>query len=174
MVVSPHLELRWGTRVSSQFATEDPLVIVIGLNWASNYQMQVDIYQHGRCFYHSLKPIAVLFFFINVPEITWDFIQNNIKYKIIFLKKNNSSNVISNPCLHQFFFAQKKQNPLQSITFTGTHQEGGGDLRNGMLSCFCHILWSLDFNSFLLTKPSSKLSMKRKKKINRRLRGRRS
>ena len=62
MVVSPHLELRWGTRVSSQFATEDPLVIVIGLNWASNYQMQVDIYQHGRCFYHSLKPIAVLFF----------------------------------------------------------------------------------------------------------------
>ena len=26
-------------------------------------QMLVDIYQRGRCFYHSLKPIAVLFFF---------------------------------------------------------------------------------------------------------------
>lgn len=115
-------------------------------------------------------------FFINVPEIIWDFIQNNIKYKIKKKKNflNNSSNVISNPCLHQFFFAQKKQNPLQNITFTGTHQEGGGNLRNGMLSYFCYILWSLDFNSFLLTKPSSKLSRKRKKKINRRLRGGRS
>ena len=33
-----------------------------------------------------------------------------------------------------------------------------------MLSYFCYILWSLDFNSFLLTKPSSKLSRKRKRK----------
>lgn len=94
-------------------------------------------------------------------EILFKITVQNLK-KNFFL--NNSSNVISNPCLHQFSFAQKKQNPLQNITFTGIHQKGGEDLRNGMLSYFCYILWSLDFNSFLLTKPSSKLSRKRKRK----------
>lgn len=163
MVVSPHLELRWGTRVSSQFATKDPLVIVRGLNWASElslYQMQVDFYQHGRCFYHSLTPIAVVFFFfINVPEIIWNFIQNNIKYKKKVLQMSSQILAFISFSLHK-----RSRIHFKTLLLHEPIKKRGGGLRNGMLSYFCYILWSLDFNSFLLTKPSSKLSRKRKRK----------
>ena len=87
-----------------------------------------------------------------------------MKYKIQ-KKKKLVSNVISNFHLHQFFFAQKKQNPFQNISFRGTHQEEGGVLIKWNAILFLlPLVTPLDVNSLLLTKPSSKLSRKRKRK----------
>lgn len=83
------------------------------------------------------------------------------------------SNVISNPFLHQFFFAHKKQNPLQNIYFRGIHQEGNILIRWNAVLFLLHLMTPLGFNILLLTKPLSKLSSRRWKEVDKEEEGQR-